>query len=95
MLSSVYYLLRTRRDGRYVAATVEAQDQTSRRYLLAFQEHYEALSYVNTHSAEAAEQFGVESVSPIQLKGVLQRWGFAGIGLVKDPLIPQIQFLSL
>jgi hypothetical protein len=95
MLSSIYYLLRAKRDGRYVAAMIEGQDPSTKGYLLTFQEHHEALSYVNTHSAEVAEQFGVESVSATQLKGILQRWGFGGIGLVKDPLIPQIQFLSL
>lgn len=91
----MYYLLRTKQDGRYVAAMLEGDNQASQKYLLAFQEDYEALSYVNTHSAEVADQFGVESVSATQLKGVLQRWGFGGIGLVKDPLIPQIQFLTL
>jgi hypothetical protein len=32
--------------------------------------------------------------SGTQLKGLMQRWGFAGIGLVSEPLEPQVQFLA-
>jgi len=36
----------------------------------------------------------VETLSGTQLKGLMQRWGFAGIGLVSEPLEPQVQFLA-
>jgi len=96
MISSTHYLVRSRADGRYVAARVSGEGETEKNYLLTFREDYDARSYLNTHSSEdLAKEFAVESVSAIQLKGVLQRWGFQGIGLVEDPLIPRIQFLSL
>ena len=41
-----------------------------------------------------SDRLTVESVSPTQVKNLLQRWGYQGIGLVTDPLIPEIEFLS-
>jgi hypothetical protein len=58
-----------------------------------FKEHYDALSYLNTHAAGVSDRFSVESIPATQLKSIMQRWGFKGLGLVQDPLEPQIQFL--
>jgi hypothetical protein len=68
----------------------EAQAQ----YILIFKEHYDALSYINTHGADVADRFGVESIAGSQLGNLMKRWGFAGMGLVQDPLLPRIEFLQ-
>ena len=95
MLSQIHYLLRSKIDGQYLAAHVETSEgEAEVGYLLMFKEDFEALSYLNTHGKDVANRFAVESVSGTQLKGLLQRWGFNGVGLVQDPLIPQIQFLT-
>ncbi len=94
MLSEIYYLIRSRNDGKYLTARVEVEGNDTN-YLLLFKENFEALSYLNTHAGDLADRFTVESISNIQLKGVLQRWGFQGMGIVKDPLLPTIEFLSI
>ncbi|PSO54255.1 MAG: hypothetical protein BRC40_11390 [Cyanobacteria bacterium QH_8_48_120] len=94
MFSQLHYLIRSRVDGQYLVAHPDEENQSGAGYLLIFSESFDARSYLNTHGSDVAEQFGVESVSATQLKGVLQRWGFAGVGLVQEPLVPQIQFLS-
>ncbi|MBD1924030.1 hypothetical protein H6F77_23600 [Microcoleus sp. FACHB-831] len=95
MLSSVYYLLRSTADGRYVVAHPNPDtEQTGAGYVLMFRENFDALSYLNTHGSDVASRFAVESVSASQLKNLVQRWGFTGFGLVQDPLIPRIEFLS-
>ncbi|MFP4296327.1 MAG: hypothetical protein ACLFT0_00535 [Spirulinaceae cyanobacterium] len=96
MLSQTHYLIRSRQDGRYLVARTQngSEDSNSKGYLLMFREHFDALSYLNTHGSNVADRFGVESVSGTQLKGLLKRWGFQGLGLVEDPLVPQIKFLS-
>jgi len=76
-------------DARAVdARTVDAQ------YLLVFKEHYDALSYINTHGAGVADRFAVESIAGTQLGNLLKRWGFMGMGMVQDPLLPRIEFLQ-
>jgi hypothetical protein len=92
MLSEVYYLVRSQADGRHLAARPN-QDDTST-YLLLFREHFDALSYLNTHAAELANRFGIESITGSQLGGLLKRWGFKGVGIVDDPLLPKIEFLQ-
>lgn len=94
MLSQTHYLIRSKKDGRYLVARTQNGDEDSMGYLLMFREHFDALSYLNTHGSSVADRFGVESVSGTQLKGLLKRWGFQGLGLVEDPLVPQIKFLS-
>jgi hypothetical protein len=94
MLSQTHYLIRSRQDGRYLVARTQNGSEDSKGYLLMFREHFDALSYLNTHGSNVADRFGVESVSGTQLKGLLKRWGFQGLGLVEDPLVPQIKFLS-
>lgn len=95
MFSQIHYLILSRADGRYLVAKPNASDDpTAASYLLMFREHFDALSYLNTHGADVADRFAVESVSGTQLKGLLKRWGFTGVGIVQDPLVPQIEFLE-
>jgi hypothetical protein len=92
MFSQQHYLIRSKQDGSYLAA--QPHPDKSDRYLLLFREQFEALSYLNKYAADIADRFGAESISDEQLKSVLQRWDFSGIGLVKDPLIPEVEFLA-
>jgi hypothetical protein len=92
MLSQVFYLLRSRADGKYLVANPNPDSAVS--YLLMFREDYDALSYLNVHAADVADRFGVESISGSQVKSLLQRWGFNGVGIVQDPLVPNIEFLT-
>lgn len=91
MLSQVFYLLRSRSDGKYLCANPNPDAAVS--YLLMFREDYDALSYLNAHAADVADRFGVESISGSQVKKLLERWGFNGVGVVQDPLLPNIEFL--
>lgn len=95
MLSQINYLIRSKVDGKYLVARLPPEKQEKEaNYLLLFQENYDALSYINTHGADFRDRLTVESVSSLQLKSVLQRWGYKGIGLVEDPLIPKIKFMT-
>jgi hypothetical protein len=91
MLSEVYYLVRSQADGRYLTARPNAEASG---YLLLFQENYDALSYLNTHAAEVANRFAVESIAGTQVGNLLKRWGFIGVGIVTDPLLPKVDFLQ-
>jgi len=91
MLSETYYLIRSKADGRYLAARPNEDDAST--FVLLFRENFEALSYINTHAGDLANRLGVETVSGTQLKTVLQRWSFNGVGMVTDPLLPKIEFL--
>ncbi len=95
MLSQIQYLIRSKIDGKYLTANISTENKENSGYLLLFKENFEALSYLNTHGANVAKNFTVESISLPQLKTTLQRWGFAGIGLVEDPLLPNIKFMTL
>jgi hypothetical protein len=79
--------------GTIDAQAVDAQ-AVDAQYLLVFKEHYDALSYINTHGADVADRFAVESIAGTQLGNLLKRWGFAGMGMVQDPLLPRIEFLQ-
>jgi hypothetical protein len=92
MLSQVFYLIRSKTDGQYLVARPNG-DAESPGYLLMFKEHYDALSYINTHGAEVADRFAVESIAGTQLGNLIKRWGFVGMGLVQDPLLPRVEFL--
>ncbi|MBW4515570.1 MAG: hypothetical protein KME11_10125 [Timaviella obliquedivisa GSE-PSE-MK23-08B] len=110
MLSQVFYLIRSKADGQYLVARTKAEpkqdnDRTGdtkpadaravdAKYLLVFKEHYDALSYINTHGADVADRFAVESIAGTQLGNLLKRWGFMGMGMVQDPLLPRIEFLQ-
>lgn len=92
---TVYYLIRSRADGRYLLAHPNTNAETGESgYLLMFREHFDALSYLNTHGSDVADRFAVESVPSTQVGGLLKRWGFSGVGVVQDPLLPKIEFLS-
>ena len=96
MLSSINYVIRSPRDGKYLVARIpQNPDSPEASYLLLFKADHEALSYVNTHGKSMSDRLKVESVSTPQLKSLLQRWGYQGIGLVEDPLIPEISFLEI
>ncbi|MBL1179150.1 hypothetical protein [Pantanalinema sp. GBBB05] len=101
MYSQVYYLVRSRADGSYLAARLDDRDATAsdrqppkQGYLLLFQEHFDALSYLNTHGGGTTDRFAVESIPMSQLESLLKRWDFSGIGIVQDPLIPKVEFLA-
>ena len=91
MLSEIYYLIRSKADGRYLAARPNEDDAST--FVLVFRENFDALSYLNTHASDLSDRLGVETVSGTQLKTVLQRWSFNGLGMVTDPLLPKIEFL--
>ncbi|MBF2006279.1 MAG: hypothetical protein IGS49_12635 [Chlorogloeopsis fritschii C42_A2020_084] len=91
MFSEVYYLIRSKTDGSYLAARPNSEKLG---YLLLFREHFDALSYLNTHATEVASRFAVESISGSQIGNLLKRWGFIGVGVVSDPLLPKIEFLQ-
>ncbi len=96
MLSQIHYTVRSKVDGKYLVARInKGENEATISYLLVFQENFEALSYLNTHGSDVSDRFIVESSSGTQLKAILQRWDFQGIGLVKDPLLPRIEFLSM
>lgn len=96
MFSQIYYVVRSRSDGRYLTAHPQrASREGDPGYLLLFNEHFEALSYLNTHGADVADRFGVESVPGSQVKNMMSRWGFAGVGIIKDPLLPSIEFFAV
>ncbi|VEP13398.1 conserved hypothetical protein [Hyella patelloides LEGE 07179] len=96
MLSSINYVIRSPKDGKYLVARIsQNEDSPEASYLLLFKADHEALSYINAHGQEMSNRLKVESLSPVQLKSLLQRWGYQGIGLVEDPLIPNINFLEI
>lgn len=97
MLSQTYYLVRSRQDGSYLVARPQAapsRDQPPPGFVLLFREHADALSYLNTHAADLANRFMVEPLTPTQLEAVLKRWSFKGVGIVDDPLLPTVSFLT-
>lgn len=100
MLTNIHYLLRSRQDGSYLVArsrprTDDAQSPPLKSgYLIMFQDHADGLSYLNTHAPDLAANFAVESVTQSQLKTIMERWKFKGLGLVSDPLLPKIQFME-
>lgn len=92
MFTQVYYLLRSRADGNYLVAHLNQGNDSG--YLLMFREHFDALSYLSTHGQDVTDRFAVESIPGNQLKAILERWGFVGLGMVQDPLLPKIEFLA-
>ena len=95
--SQLYYLVRSRTDGQYLVAKMRGQgthEGDRPTYILTFTDHADALSYLNTHAGELAEHFVVEAIAPSQLSKLMQRWGYTGIGMVNDPLIPEVEFLE-
>ncbi len=93
MYSQVYYLLRSQQDGRHLAARPDDQ-AASQTFLLIFGEDHEALSYLSTHAPDMRDRFIVESIPAYQLKDLMNRWSFTGIGLVRDPIAPSVEFMA-
>lgn len=91
MSFTIHYALRSQQDGQYLVARLSPQ----KHYLLLFKTDYEALTYLHTHAPAVEQKFALESLSDNQLRGVLQRWTLAGVGLVADPLEPRLEFLTL
>lgn len=94
MYSQVYYLLRSNQDGRHLAARPDAEQKPNRTFLLVFTADYDALSYLSTHAPNVRDRFSVESIPAYQIKDLLSRWGFTGIGMVRDPMAPAVEFLQ-
>lgn len=96
MLSETYYMLRARQTGHYLSARagLSSAGADDPGYALLFSEHADALSYLNAHAADAASRFAAESVSQTELKTIMARWEFHGLALVKDPLVPEIDFMD-
>lgn len=94
MLLQINYLIRSKQDGKYLVARMPESSGSEASYLLVFSQDYDALSYINAHGQEFSDRLTVETASPIQLKGLMSRWKYAGFGIVKDPLLPEIQFVS-
>ncbi|BAZ38016.1 hypothetical protein NIES4101_39500 [Calothrix sp. NIES-4101] len=90
-MTEIYYLIRSKTDGKYLAARPDDHEKS---YLLLFNEDFDAMSYLNTHAGDLANKLGVESISGSQISGLMKRWGFVGIGIVSDPLLPKIEFLQ-
>jgi hypothetical protein len=95
-VSQLYYLLRSRADGRYLAARLRHPDPANPQtgFLLVFKADYDALSYLKAHAADLSDQFVVETVTPSRLKPILSRWNFQGLGMVQDPRPPEIEFFN-
>ncbi len=100
MVSQLYYLLRSRADGSYLAAHPTADDATNpdqpppAGFLLVFSADYEALSYLNTHAPDLSGKFAVEPITPSSLKPLLSRWNFQGLGMVQDARMPEVEFFN-
>lgn len=96
-MAALYYLLRSRQNGQYLSARQPQPEGTAGeqgRYILLFQKDFEAMSYLNAHAPEVGDRFAVEPHSLSQLKTSLERWGFAGVAFVADPLEPQVDFMA-
>ena len=95
MLSQVYYIIRQRAVSHYLTAHPNPDiDSSGPGYLLVFCEYSDALGYLNTHSSNTAARWTVESVPGTQLGNLLKRWNFSGVGIVRDPLLPEVEFLA-
>jgi hypothetical protein len=90
MQSQTYYALRSRSKGNYLVAHVDPNSG----YLLLFNEYADALSYLNTHSPEHRDSFAVDSIPNSQVSSIIKRWSLEGVGLVQDPLLPTVKFLT-
>lgn len=97
MLAESYYLIQSRHDGRHLAAHPPQSSKTVQKpdtgFLLLFREQSDALSYLNIHARELASRFKIEKIRRDQLANLLKRWQFRGVGIVNDPLVPQVEFL--
>ncbi len=98
MYSEIHYLIRSQIDGSYVAAHPDRGNMSEKSadagYLLLFRENFDALSYMNKYAPDLKDRVAIESVPGSQLGAILNRWGFKGVGIVQDPLLPRVEFLT-
>jgi hypothetical protein len=99
MVSQLYYLLRSRADGSYLAARlpttpIDPDQPPPAGFLLVFTADYDALSYLNTHAPDLSDRFAVEPITPSSLKPLMGRWNFQGFGMVQDPRPPEVEFFN-
>ncbi|EDX86481.1 hypothetical protein S7335_4185 [Synechococcus sp. PCC 7335] len=99
MINTPYYLLRSKSTGQYLVARPPTEgthpEQSAAPFLLMFIADFDALSYINAHAGEYASQFSVEYCDRTKIKSICDRWSYKGVGVVNDPLIPRIEFMSL
>lgn len=99
MLSTPYYLLRSKANSQYLVARPLMEgahpEQPRDPFLLLFIADFDALSYLNTHAGEHAVQFAVEYCDRAQIQKICDRWDYKGVGIVNDPLVPRIEFLKV
>jgi hypothetical protein len=93
MFSQTYYVVRSQGTGQYLVAR-PAQDNADG-FLLLFSSDYDALSYLNTHAPGNQGMGKVEGIPSTSIRSTLDRWQLCGVGIVEDPLIPQIQFFRI
>lgn len=98
MYSEIHYLIRSKIDGSYIAAHPDRGNNPDKPadsgYLLLFRENFDALSYMNKYAPDLKDRVAIESIPGSQLGAILNRWGFTGVGLVQDPLLPRVEFLT-
>lgn len=90
--SVLYYTLRVQQNGQYLGATPNPDRPD--RYILVFREAADALSYLDAHAPGFADRFAVETLNQAQVASLLDRWGFVGVGLVRDPRLPDVEFAA-
>ena len=99
MLSTPYYLLRAKANSQYLVAHPPTEgthpEQPSEPFLLLFIADFDALSYLNAHAGEHADQFSVEYCDRAQINKICDRWNYKGVGIVNDPLVPRVEFLAV
>ncbi|MCG9891715.1 MAG: hypothetical protein MH252_11640 [Thermosynechococcaceae cyanobacterium MS004] len=93
MLSQTYYVVRSQTSGEYLVA--HPSEDRALAFLLVFSQDYDALSYLNAHAPSSRGDGRVETLSGTALRPTLDRWQLTGIGIVSDPLIPQVEFFRI
>jgi hypothetical protein len=93
MLSQTYFVVRSQTSGQYLVA--HPSEDPSVGFLLVFSHDYDALSYINAHAHSSRGDGRVETMSTTSLRPTLDRWQLTGIGVVSDPLIPQVEFFKI
>jgi hypothetical protein len=92
-MSQTYFVVRSQTSGQYLVA--HPSEDPSVGFLLVFSTDYDALSYVNAHARGSRGDGRVESMASASLRPTLDRWQLTGIGVVSDPLVPQIEFFRV
>jgi hypothetical protein len=93
VLSQTYFVVRSQTSGEYLVAH-PSQDSAAG-FLLVFTTDYDALSYLNAHAPSSKGDGRVESIASTVLRSTLARWQLTGIGVVSDPLVPQVEFFRV